>query len=232
MANTQRVNGISDLQAQLSQEWYNVLKDEFTKSYWNDIVAKLNSTKKWLPAKQNIFAALNRCPPNKVKVVILGQDPYIHNYEACGYSFSVPVGTITPPSLRNIFKELSIEYNMQTIPANGCLEPWAEDGVLLLNSVLTVEEGKSDSHKGIGWENFTSAVIRYVDLHRRCVFLSWGRKAQLITDQQVKNNQVLVAGHPSPLNTIKPFVGCNCFKECNEILKENDVLPVRWLSIY
>lgn len=229
---SQKINSIADIQSLLTQEWYNALKNEFNNDYWKGIITKLNNTKSWLPIKKDLFNALNHCSPNKVKAVIIGQDPYVHRNEACGYSFSVPNGTSIPPSLRNVYKELSLEYGMNTVPTSGCLESWANDGVLLLNSVLTVEEGKRDSHKNIGWENFTAAVIRYVDLHNKCVFLAWGRAAQQIVEKQVQNNQILVAGHPSPVNQTHPFVGCNCFRECNEILKSYNLLPIRWLSVY
>ena len=231
--NNQRFESVSEIQSLLSQEWYNCLKNEFANNYWQNILKRLNGSKNWLPKKKDIFNALNMCPPQSVKVVILGQDPYIRNDQAHGFSFSVQPGTRPPPSLENIFKELSSEYSLGAKrPTNGCLIKWAQDGVLLLNSVLTVDEGKSDSHAKIGWENFTSAVIRYIDNHNKCVFLSWGNKAKAITDQQVVNNKVLIAGHPSPMNTARPFYGCGCFKECNDILKSMDILPVRWLSIY
>lgn len=228
----QHINEVSDLQSLLCQEWYSCMKNEFANKYWDNIIKKLNSTTRYLPAKKDIFNALNLCPPSKVKVVILGQDPYIHSNEAHGFSFSVPDGTRIPPSLMNVFKELSTEYNINTVPSSGCLTKWAEDGVLLLNSILTVDEGASNSHKNIGWENFTSAIIRWIDNHKKCVFLSWGVGAQKITSQQVVNNKVLTAGHPSPLNTKTPFVGCNCFREANDLLKEMNILPVRWLSVF
>lgn len=231
-SNSQHINEVSDLQSLLCQEWYNVVKNEFANAYWQQIIAKLNSTNNYLPKKKDIFNALNACPPSKVKVVIIGQDPYIHENEAHGFSFSVPDGTRIPPSLNNVFKELGSEYSKNIVPTSGCLTRWAEDGVLLLNSILTVEEGKSNSHKNIGWENFTSAIIRWIDNHCKVVFLSWGKGAQQITDQQVVNNKVLIAGHPSPLNTFKPFVGCGCFRECNDLLKSMNLLPVRWLSIF
>lgn len=227
----QKISSLDELKCILSQEWYSVMKNEFMNNYWNDIIHVLNHCN-YLPKKKDLFNALNSCPPNKVKVVIIGQDPYIHSYEAHGYSFSVPKGVNAPPSLKNIFKELGIEYNIELMPEDGCLINWANDGVLLLNSILTVEELKSRSHKNIGWERFTSAIIRYIDLHCKCVFLAWGKDAQAITDKQVSNNKVLVAGHPSPLNTARPFVGCGCFKEANQILKSMGILPVRWLSIF
>ena len=228
-----KIEDIYEMKSLLSQEWLNALQNEFNNDYWNEIIRVLNSSKKYLPRKQDLFNALNVCSPNKVKVIILGQDPYIHEHEAHGFSFSVPETAVNiPPSLRNIFKELENEYNVGAEPKNGCLIKWAKDGVLLLNSILSVEEGKSRSHKNIGWEQFTAAIIRYIDLHNKCVFMAWGRDAENIITQQVTNNKILTAGHPSPLNISKPFVGCGCFRECNEMLKSMKILPVRWLSIY
>lgn len=228
----QKIADVEEMEHLLSTEWFNVLKQEFKEDYWKSIIEALNKSKCYLPRKKDIFNALNNCPPSKVSVVILGQDPYVHENEAHGYSFSVPQGTNIPPSLRNIFKELGNEYNTQIMPSSGCLTSWEADGVLLLNSILTVEAGLSRSHKNIGWEYFTSAIIRYLDIHNKVVFMAWGKDAQTICEQNVTNNQILTAGHPSPLNTFKPFVGCNCFKDANEILKQNDILPVRWISIF
>ena len=229
---TQYIKNISELQSLLSLEWLNVIGEEFGKSYWNEILHTLNSDTKYLPEKKLIFEALNKCPPEKVKVVIVGQDPYIHSNEPHGLSFSVKPGVRIPPSLRNIFEELCSEYNIDTLPKNGCLIKWESEGVLLLNSVLTVHEGKSDSHKGIGWENFTASVIKYLDNHNIIVFMAWGAKAQKVCADNVKNNIVLTAGHPSPLNTSKPFKGCGCFREANSILKKNNILPVRWIKLW
>ena len=229
---SQKIKSVSEMMSLLSKEWMDVIGDEFSKPYWENIINVLNSDEKYLPNKSLIFSALNKCPPQNVKVVIIGQDPYIHSNEPHGFSFSVKPGVKIPPSLRNIFEELENEYNMTTIPRSGCLVAWAAEGVLLLNSVLTVHEGKSDSHKGIGWENFTSAVIRYIDNHNRVVFMAWGKKAQTICSSNVKNNEILVAGHPSPMNSTNPFKGCGCFREANAILKKNKILPVRWIKLW
>ena len=228
---TQKIEDIDEIQHLLSPEWFEVLKSEFDYNYWDDIIAALNSGP-YLPKKLDLFNALNHCPPNKVKVVILGQDPYIHENEACGYSFSVPTGTGIPPSLRNIFNELMKEYNQTIMPRNGKLTSWEDDGVLLLNTIMTVKPNASRSHANIGWEHFTDAIIRYIDNHNKCVFLAWGSYAQKMCSERVVNNKILMAGHPSPLNTAKPFVGCNCFKDCNELLKSYKLLPIRWLSIF
>ena len=234
MRSKQQIADVEEIEHLLSSEWFDVLRNEFNRDYWKKIINVLNKSPSYLPRKENLFAALNHCKPQNVKVVILGQDPYLHSNQAHGFSFSVPKGTVMPPSLRNVMTELSKEYNMNTLPSSGCLIPWADDGVLLLNSVLTVEEGngKSGSHKNIGWEYFTSAIIHWIDNHNKCVFLAWGKDAQKICSEEVSMNKVLTAGHPSPMNTFRPFVGCNCFKEANDLLKDMGLLPVRWLGVY
>lgn len=229
---SKKIENVNEMQSLLSPEWLDVIGDEFSKSYWNDIIETLNSDTNYLPEKKYIFNALNECPPENVKVVIIGQDPYIHSNEPHGFSFSVKPGVRIPPSLRTVFEEICSEYSIDSLPKNGCLIPWVSEGVLLLNSVLTVREGKSDSHKGIGWENFTSAVIKYLDTHNIVVFMAWGAKAQKVCSDNVKNNVVLTAGHPSPLNKTKPFKGCGCFREANDILKKNKLLPVRWIKLW
>jgi uracil-DNA glycosylase len=232
LTNSQKIEDINELQSLLSSEWLSVIGDEFSKSYWHNIIDILNNENKYLPEKKYIFSAFNNCPPGNVKVVIVGQDPYINSNEPHGLSFSVKPGVRIPPSLRTIFEELCMEYGMGSLPKNGCLLPWTTEGVLLLNSVLTVREGKSDSHKGIGWENFTSSVIKYIDTHNVVVFMAWGAKAQKVCSENVKNNTVLTAGHPSPLNRSRPFKGCGCFREANSILMKNKLLPVRWILLW
>ena len=228
------ISGVQELASLLSPQWYAVIGDEFNKSYWNNLIDYLNKDLNYLPEKKYLFNALNDCPPDKVKVVILGQDPYIHENEAHGYSFSVPPGVRIPPSLRNVFQELMNEYGMNEFPKSGCLTKWESEGVLLLNSILTVREGKgqSMSHKGIGWENFTSRIIRYIDMNSTVIFMAWGANAKKICIENVKNNTILTAGHPSPINTSNPFVGCNCFREANAILQKNKILPVRWIKLW
>ena len=135
-------------------------------------------------------------------------------------------------NIRFVVEEIKDEYGLVNSPPNGCLVPWEDEGVLLLNSVLTLNAGQSNSHKNIGWEEFTSSVIKYIDNHNTCVFLAWGRNAQSLCEANVSINSVLTAGHPSPLNTTNPFRGCNCFRECNEILMQNKKLPVRWTKIW
>ena len=229
---SKKFKDIIEMRSLLSTEWLDVIGEEFSKPYWDNIINTLNKDKDYLPSKQYIFNALNKCPPEKVKVVIIGQDPYIQPNQPHGFSFSVRRGVRMPPSLRNVLEELSTEYNIDSLPKDGCLEAWTSEGVLLLNSILTVSAGKSNSHKDIGWENFTSAVIRYLDNHNIVVFMAWGRAAQDVCSNNVRNNTVLTAGHPSPLNTTHVFKGCGCFREANEILKKNKILPVRWIKIW
>lgn len=229
---TQKINGVPEMMNLLSQDWIDVIGYEFGKPYWYDIIEVLNNTPRYLPSKKYIFNALNLCKPQDVKVVIIGQDPYIHANEPHGFSFSVRPNVKVPPSLRNVFVELKNEYSIDSLPRDGCLIPWESEGVLLLNVVLTVKEGLSNSHKGIGWEKFTSAVIKYLDTHNKVVFMAWGAKAQQVCSNEVKNNEVLTAGHPSPLNTSRPFIGCGCFREANRILMKNNILPVRWTKLW
>ena len=216
----------------LSNEWREVMSGELTKPYWNNIIRVLKQdSETFIPKPPLIFNALNVCPPNRVKVIIIGQDPYIHKEEAQGLSFSVNKKCTIPRSLRTIYEELGREYDLKKLPSSGDLTNWTKEGVLLLNTILTVREGKSNSHKGIGWEEFTSAVIRYIDEHNKVVFLAWGIQSQKICREYVKNNTVLKAGHPSPLNRSNPFIGCNCFRETNRILVNKKILPIRWLRI-
>ena len=186
---------------------------------------ELNKSK-FYPKIDQIFNAINNIELSKLKAVIIGQDPY-HNGSAHGYSFSVLPSRQIPASLQNIFKELKTEYNISTLPSSGCLLPWTDEGVLLLNTILTVEPSKPKSHANIGWQDFTNAIIQYIDNNYKVVFLAWGNNAQK-TCNIVHNNPVIKSGHPSPLNTSKPFVGCNCFKECNNELIKMGILPIRW----
>lgn len=172
------------------------------------------------PPKDQIFSALQYTPYNQVKAVIIGQDPYINPGQAHGMAFSVNPGIPIPPSLMNIFLELQNDLGCY-IPNNGCLIPWANQGVLLLNSVLTVERGKSNSHKNIGWEQFTDAVIRTLNfLDHSIVFMLWGRSAQR-KEKLIDPNKhlILKAPHPSPLAG-GAFFGCNHFSICNQFLYE------------
>lgn len=185
------------------------------------------------PARQNVLVAFETAPPETVKVVILGQDPYHGPDQAMGLSFSVPESTKTPPSLRNIFKELTMELgevSQAEAAYSGDLTCWAKQGVLLLNSVLTVEKGLPGSHASMGWESFTDNVIKTVsDKKEHVVFLLWGKYAQekisLIDD---KKHLVLTAPHPSPFSAHKGFFGCDHFLQTNRYLKKHLKQPITW----
>jgi len=184
------------------------------------------------PTKQNIFASLRATPFDKVKVVIIGQDPYHGPGQAHGLSFSVPVGIEQPPSLRNIFKELQSDIGMPR-PQQGTLTGWAQQGVLLLNAVLTVEEGKPASHAGQGWEIFTDAVLeQLLKRNQPLVVLLWGAYAQkkmLHLHVHIDPAQILVlkATHPSPLS-VTGFLGCKHFSKANAFLKKHNLSEIQW----
>jgi len=213
-------------------DWDEVLEGEFEKPYYLKLRAFLKkeySSTRIYPDMYSIFKAMQVTPYNDVKVVILGQDPYHGPGQAHGLSFSVQPGVEAPPSLQNIFKELQAELGC-TIPNNGCLLPWAEQGVLLLNTVLTVRAGNANSHRGAGWETFTDRVIELLNEREKpIVFLLWGAnarsKTQLITNP---NHHVLVSPHPSPLSASRGFFGCGHFKRANELLAASGQEPVNW----
>lgn len=201
----------------------------FDDKRWDDICIKLSSGI-FKPKLNEVFNALNHIHPKDVKCVILGQDPYPKLGDAHGYSFST-LSMSPPASLKNILTELSNEYCLDgNTKYSYNLEKWEQEGVLLLNSILTVGE-QPRSHEGL-WEFFTSKIIEYVNNHNVCVFIAWGAVARKICeDNQVKI--ILRAGHPSLRNMSNQslFLGCNHFKECNDILREHNVLPIRWLVI-
>lgn len=187
------------------------------------------ATKTIFPARENIMNAMRYTPYEKVKVVIVGQDPYHGVGEAHGLSFSVQPGIKTPPSLVNIFKELNRDLGCY-IPNNGCLVKWAKEGVLLLNSVLTVEKDKPGSHRGKGWEIFTDTVIKALNEKKEpIVFLLWGNyakeKAGYITNPK---HLVLKTSHPSPFSVRSGFDGCSHFSKANDFLKANSIEPIDW----
>ncbi len=187
------------------------------------------------PAKQNIFAALKATPFDKVSVVIVGQDPYHNPGQAHGLSFSVPAGIAQPPSLRNIFKELHTDIGMP-IPIQGTLTGWAQQGVLLLNAILTVEEGKPASHAGRGWEMFTDAVIKAVIKRKHpTVLMLWGAYAQkkvlnLHLHINSERDLILKAAHPSPLS-VRGFLGCRHFSKTNAFLKAHHLQEINWADL-
>ena len=218
-----------------SNSWSHLLGKENQKPYFQLLKNKLNTflsnhNTKVFPSEDEVFNAFKLCDFNQVKVVILGQDPYPTMGHAHGLSFSVKEHVKPlPKSLNNIFKALSNDLN-QTPPVHGDLTHWAQQGVLLLNAVLTVEEGKPDSHKGIGWEQFTNAVIQNLSNEKQhLVFLLWGAKAQakkVLIDTQ--KHYVLMAPHPSPLSAYRGFFDCKHFSKTNEYLAKNRISMINW----
>ncbi|NVK26585.1 MAG: uracil-DNA glycosylase [Flavobacteriia bacterium] len=180
------------------------------------------------PPKHLVFNALELCDPAEIKVVVVGQDPYHGAGQAHGLSFSVPNGVKIPPSLRNIFKEVERSTNSDC-PKNGNLESWAKQGVLLLNTSLTVEEGKPASHSKLGWQKFTDAVLQIVSQRGGVVYMLWGKhaedKAEILDSSK---NLILKAPHPSPLSAHKGFLGCNHFVEANTYLVNSGKSPIKW----
>ncbi len=216
----------------LGNDWDNVIGSEFEKDYYLALRGFLKSeyaNYKVYPNMYDLFSALKVTGYEKTKVVILGQDPYHEPNQAHGMSFSVKPGVAIPPSLLNIYKELESECGCY-IPNNGYLMPWAEQGVLLLNAVLTVREGQANSHAGKGWERFTDSVISALNQrHDPVVFLLWGnyarKKKELIDSSR---HFVLEAAHPSPLSASRGFMGCGHFKKANEILISLVKSPIDW----
>ena len=216
----------------IGNEWDNVLKDEFQKEYYRKlraILANEYKTQTIYPDMYDIFNALKYTSYSDVKAVIIGQDPYHGEGQAHGLCFSVKKGVEAPPSLKNIFKEIEDELNIKP-PSHGCLTDWAEQGVLLLNAVLTVRASLANSHKNIGWETFTDRIISILNEREKpIVFLLWGanarKKAQLITNPVHK---ILECAHPSPLSAYNGFFGCGHFKKCNDFLKESGEKEIDW----
>lgn len=216
----------------LTKGWENILAEEFKKPYYKELYKKIKTeydTKVVYPPSEEIFTAFNLTDIDKVKVLILGQDPYHEPGQAHGLSFSVKPGIQTPPSLQNIYKELHDEMNLY-IPNNGFLTKWADQGVMMLNTVLTVRAHCANSHKGIGWEEFTDAAIRALnEQDRPIVYMLWGSNAQ--SKERMLDNKkqlVLKAPHPSPLSAYRGFFGCNHFIKCNEFLRENGLEEIDW----
>lgn len=221
------------MDVKIEQSWKDVLGAEFEKDYFKKLTdfvrAEYLSGKIIYPAAKNIFNAFNLCPLNNVKVVIIGQDPYHEPHQAHGLCFSVESGTDFPPSLINIYKEIESDLGHKSI-TNGDLSSWAEQGVLLLNSTLTVRAHDAASHAGHGWENFTDAVIRAVAQNRNhVVYMLWGsfaqKKAEFVDANQ---NLVLKSAHPSPLSAYRGFFGNHHFSRANEYLVANGETPINW----
>ena len=216
----------------IGNDWDLALSDEFEKDYFlriQEFIDEEYSTKTVYPPYGEIFNAFKLTPLDNVKVVILGQDPYHEAGQAHGLAFSTPDGRSIPRSLKNIFKEINAEYDYP-IPESGCLEKWARQGVFLLNTVLTVEDGNANSHSKCGWQTFTDNVIKTLnDQSQPIVFMLWGKQAEkkkeLITNE---NHLVLVTSHPSPFSARRGFLGCNHFRLANEYLKDNGQKEIDW----
>lgn len=216
----------------LGNSWDNLLAAEFSKDYYLNLRKKLAQeykTRTVYPAMENIFNALKYTAYEDVKVLLLGQDPYHGAGQAHGLCFSVQKGIKKPPSLKNMFKELESDLGICE-PSHGCLTDWAKQGILLLNTVLTVREGEPNSHKNLGWTIFTDRVIELLNERSEpVIFVLWGKNAidklPLITNSQ---HYVLTAPHPSPLSASRGFLGCRHYSKINEILSSMGKSPIDW----
>lgn len=216
----------------ISNDWLPALSAEFKKPYYQKLYTFIKdeySRTAVYPPSDDIFNAFHLTPLKDVRVVILGQDPYHEPGQAHGLCFSVKPGTQIPPSLVNIYQELHDDLGCK-VPNNGYLTKWAEQGVLLLNTILTVRAHEAFSHKGIGWEEFTDAAIRTLDGENRpIVFLLWGRPAQMKKEMLHNGNHlILTAPHPSPLSAYRGFFGCKHFSKTNEFLTAHGEKPIDW----
>jgi len=217
---------------ELPQEWREFVLNEMNQEYFQNLSTKINQAQKAnsiYPPLEYRLEALRYFPPAETKVLILGQDPYHGPGQAHGLSFSVPIGQKLPPSLRNIFKELKSDLNLDP-PFSGDLSPWAKQGVLLLNSALTVEESKAGSHLNWGWNEFTDRLIQYLAANtNKLVFVLWGKyaqsKASLIPADK---HLILQSAHPSPLSAHRGFFGSKVFSKINAYLIEQDRSPIEW----
>lgn len=213
-------------------DWDEIMAGEFDKPYYLELRSFLKNeyfSREIYPNMNNIFNAMKHTPYNSVKAVIIGQDPYHEPGQAHGLCFSVQKGCQIPPSLQNIYKEIYTDLGIPPA-AHGELYKWADNGVLLLNNVLTVRRGQANSHKGKGWEIFTDDVIKKLNEREKpMVFLLWGANArtkkQLITN---RDHLILEAAHPSPLSAYNGFFGCRHFSKCNDFLSQNGIEPVDW----
>ncbi|MGF1883408.1 uracil-DNA glycosylase [Vibrio splendidus] len=216
------------------KNWESIINDERDKEYFQGVLAfveqQRNSGKTIYPPQEQVFSAFNMTPFESVRVVILGQDPYHGAKQAHGLAFSVLPGVKIPPSLRNMYKELSQDIDGFEIPSHGYLDTWASQGVLMLNTVLTVEEAKAHSHAKCGWETFTDTII--AELNQRSepiIFLLWGAHAQKKGQAiDADKHHVLTAPHPSPLSAHRGFFGCQHFSTTNKLLSSMDQQPIDW----
>lgn len=220
------------MNVRIENSWREVLQPEFDKPYFELLTAFVRheyQTKQCFPPARLIFNAFDSCPFNRVRVVIIGQDPYHDVGQAHGLCFSVNEGVPIPPSLENIYKELNRDLG-KPIPASGNLQHWSEQGVLLLNATLTVEAHRPGSHQNKGWEELTDAAIRALNERRQnLVFMLWGsyaqRKGQFIDRRR---HLVLTAPHPSPLSAYRGFIGCGHFSKANTYLQQHGFEPIQW----
>ena len=216
----------------IAEDWKTVLREEFTKPYFDELVEFVKgeyASTTVFPAGRNIFRAFDKCPLDRLKVVIIGQDPYHGEGQAKGLCFSVSEGVPFPPSLQNILKEVHDDTGAE-MPSSGELDRWAEQGVLLLNAVLTVRAHEAASHAGKGWERFTDAVVRAIAERKEgVVYMLWGNYAQkkgAIADPE--RNLILRAVHPSPLSAYRGFFGCRHFSMANDYLLSQGKEPINW----
>lgn len=218
--------------APIKNDWAEELKEEYKKTYYKELYSKVNeeyANTKIFPPAEDIFNAFHLTPLATVKCVIIGQDPYHDENQAHGLCFSVKPGIAPPPSLVNIYKELETDLGCK-MPNNGYLVKWAKQGVLMLNNVLTVRAHQAGSHHGIGWEQFTDAVMDILNRQDRpIVFLLWGKPAQTKAAKlNNPNHFILKAPHPSPLSAYRGFFGCQHFSQANAFLEKNGLAPIDW----
>lgn len=221
------------MEVNIEESWKDVLKDEFEKPYFTELTEFVKSeyaTSSVYPHPKNIFSAFELTPFTEVKVVILGQDPYHGEKQAHGLSFSVTEGVRNPPSLQNIFKEIESDIGEKPDTANGDLSRWAKQGVLLLNSTLTVRAGSPGSHQGKGWEQFTDAVIKALsDKREHLVFILWGNYAKAKGAHIDRTKHLVIESpHPSPFSAHTGFFGSKPFSKANEYLKKHDLPVIQW----
>lgn len=215
----------------IRRSWFDLMHEEFEKPYFKklqDFLAVEYANRTIYPSEDKIFNALNHLPFDKVKVVVIGQDPYHEPGQAQGISFSVPEGVEIPPSLVNIMQEIESDLGIKC-EKSGDLTRWLNQGVLLLNSVLTVRRGQANSHKNQGWETFTGEVIKKLAKRTEpLVFLLWGANAQSFAPIIESQHLVLKAPHPSPLSAYRGFFGCKHFSKCNKFLIAHGQTPIDW----
>lgn len=215
-----------------NKTWQDFLEAEAQKPYFQELMKKVEvarATAEVFPSREGMFSCFEKCPLDKIKVVIIGQDPYHGAGQAHGMAFSVKKGVKIPPSLRNIFKELSADLGVET-PSHGFLENWAEQGVLLLNSTLTVRAGEAGSHARLGWADFTTRVLDFLNQSQNpLVFILWGNHAQKL-GERISNEKHLkiTSAHPSPLSANRGFFGSKPFSRANDFLRENKIKEIDW----